>query len=995
MDNVQPGQQLGPYRIINQIGQGGMATVYKAYHAAMDRYVAVKVLPRQFAESKEFMGRFQQEARTIANLEHPHILPVHDFGESGGITYFVMRFLDTGTLKERLAAGPMPLAEVDRLFTQLADALGYAHQRGVVHRDIKPSNVLVDARGDVFLTDFGIAKLMEGAAQFTATGAITGTPAYMSPEQAQGEKLDQRSDIYSLGIVLYEMVTGRVPFEAETPLAVILKHMQAPLPLPSSIKPDLSPEIERVLLKALAKDRNDRFATCKEFLAAWKFALSVATPAAPQARSGDTVKAPPPQPTVEAASAAKGTVHTKQIAPEQKRGLPLGWIIGGVVVVAAALLAVLIVGAFVLNRIARPRSTSVATSAGVVEPTPAEGQTAEPPATAAPGITSAPPIVGEGEWTSWVAGNTIFNVAINGDKVYTAGPGGITVWSRDSGEVLSQVTTADGLPSAEVRALLVENENSIWAGTEHGLAYYDGNEVTLYNTDDGLDSDVISAITRLSDGRLVVGTHYSGREGGGLNVFDGSSWQPAPDFPSAHHEENPDVLSNFVNAMLESPDGLFWVGTMNGLGRYDGQTWTRFTTVDGLPSNDIFTLSVDSQGLLIIGTSAGVAYYDRQTFTAADQGPPDGVYGILEGLGGRYWFSGDGGIWRFDPGKGDWKEISEGTGDLPEYSMYGAAIDGDGNLYFGSDGSGLVRFSGGDEKDIAVWSLPNVPSSAALGGVLAAPDGTIWFVEEYGAYVDVFNPQDETWSRPQEDLPGWPMFFDAQGSVWVSEWNNGFWIIGSDNQTHISADQGLPTDYQVRDVEFTADGTTWIATDLGLAVFDGQAVTQILMAADTGLPSDFIRTMLAASDGSLWVSGEHSLARRYPDGTWEQFGSGNPFSYDGIQVYDIAEDTSGVIWVVTDGDGVYGYDGEEWEQFTSGDPNVQLPSPEVNCVTVAPDGSLWFGTRDGIARFNGSEWFSAETSPDGLVNGNVNDIYVDADGEAYFATSGGVSRFRP
>ncbi|MEK6574150.1 MAG: serine/threonine-protein kinase, partial [Chloroflexota bacterium] len=218
MDNVQPGQQLGPYRIINQIGQGGMATVYKAYHAAMDRYVAVKVLPRQLAESKEFMGRFQQEARTIANLEHPHILPVHDFGESGGITYFVMRFLDTGTLKERIAAGSLSLAEVDRLFTQLADALGYAHQRGVVHRDIKPSNVLVDARGDVFLTDFGIAKLMEGAAQFTATGAITGTPAYMSPEQARGEKLDQRSDIYSLGIVLYEMVTGRVPFEAETPL---------------------------------------------------------------------------------------------------------------------------------------------------------------------------------------------------------------------------------------------------------------------------------------------------------------------------------------------------------------------------------------------------------------------------------------------------------------------------------------------------------------------------------------------------------------------------------------------------------------------------------------------------------------------------------------------------------------------------------------------------------------------------------------------------------
>ncbi|MEK7326925.1 MAG: serine/threonine-protein kinase, partial [Chloroflexota bacterium] len=154
----------------------------------------------------------------------------------------------------------MSLAEADRLFTQLAEALGYAHDRGVIHRDMKPSNVLVDSRGGVFLTDFGIAKLMEGAAHFTATGAITGTPAYMSPEQAQGDKIDLRSDIYSLGIVLYEMVTGRVPFEAETPLAVILKQLQAPLPPPSSLVPDISPEIERVLLKALSKNRDDRYA---------------------------------------------------------------------------------------------------------------------------------------------------------------------------------------------------------------------------------------------------------------------------------------------------------------------------------------------------------------------------------------------------------------------------------------------------------------------------------------------------------------------------------------------------------------------------------------------------------------------------------------------------------------------------------------------------------------------------------------------------------------
>jgi serine/threonine protein kinase len=150
MDNIQPGQMLGPYRIINQVGRGGMANVYKAYQPSMDRYVAIKVLPSQLAESKEFVQRFQQEARIIANLEHPHILPVFDYGESDGVAYFVMRYLDAGTLKDRMETGrPLPLNEIDRIFTQLAEALSYAHGRGVVHRDLKPANALIDAQGNL------------------------------------------------------------------------------------------------------------------------------------------------------------------------------------------------------------------------------------------------------------------------------------------------------------------------------------------------------------------------------------------------------------------------------------------------------------------------------------------------------------------------------------------------------------------------------------------------------------------------------------------------------------------------------------------------------------------------------------------------------------------------------------------------------------------------------------------------------------------------------
>ena len=301
MDNIQPGQMLGPYRIINQIGRGGMANVYKAYQASVDRYVAIKVLPTQLAESKEFATRFHQEARIIAMLEHPHILPVFDYGESDGIAYFVMRYLDAGTLKDKMESGrPLPLNDIDRIFTQLAEALSYAHSHGVVHRDLKPANALIDAFGNVFLTDFGIAKLLESASpRLTQTDAVMGTPAYISPEQAQGQPVDQRSDIYSLGIILYEMVTGRVPFVADTPLAVLFKHISDPLPPPSTIKSDVPEPIEQVILKALAKDPQDRFTTASDFVTAWKHALEQmqAPRPAPEAVPPTIVHpAPPPPP---------------------------------------------------------------------------------------------------------------------------------------------------------------------------------------------------------------------------------------------------------------------------------------------------------------------------------------------------------------------------------------------------------------------------------------------------------------------------------------------------------------------------------------------------------------------------------------------------------------------------------------------------------------------------------------------------------------------------
>jgi serine/threonine protein kinase len=267
------GKDLGPYHILEQISSGGMSTVYKAYHAALDRYVAVKVLSEQMSLDSEIRQRFQQEVKVTAKLEHAHILPIYDYGHTESRLYLVVRYVDSGTLKDRLSEGKLDLSEVQRILHQVGEALAYAHHMGVVHRDVKPSNVLLDAQGDCFLTDFGLARIMEASTHLTATGVGMGTPAYMSPEQGKGEHVDTRSDIYSLGVMLYEMTTGQVPYQASTPVAVMLKHITEPVPPPSSVNPDLPDELENVILKATAKEPEERFQTVEEMLGALDAAL--------------------------------------------------------------------------------------------------------------------------------------------------------------------------------------------------------------------------------------------------------------------------------------------------------------------------------------------------------------------------------------------------------------------------------------------------------------------------------------------------------------------------------------------------------------------------------------------------------------------------------------------------------------------------------------------------------------------------------------------------
>lgn len=290
------GTNLGPYRVLEQLGAGGMATVYKAYHAAMDRYVAIKVLPEHMARDAGFRARFEREARTIARLEHRYILPVYDVAEHDGVPFLVMRFTDGGDLSDRIGTPALTFARTAELVAQVADALAYAHRQGVIHRDVKPANVLIGRDGDALLSDFGIAKIYAETQQFTGDGAMIGTPAYMAPEQLRGQPVDARTDIYALGVVLYQALTGECPFVAETPLAVALMHIHNPLRPPRALNPSIPEPLERIVLRALAKEPADRFQTADEMARALRAAVASATVELPDSASsaGQPVAVPAP-----------------------------------------------------------------------------------------------------------------------------------------------------------------------------------------------------------------------------------------------------------------------------------------------------------------------------------------------------------------------------------------------------------------------------------------------------------------------------------------------------------------------------------------------------------------------------------------------------------------------------------------------------------------------------------------------------------------------------
>ena len=416
---MQP-EKIGYYEIKSELGRGGMATVYRGYDPRFEREVAVKVLPPEMLHADpQFRLRFQREAKIIARLEHPSIVPVYDVGEENNQLYFVMRFMGGGSLAGRIRERVYRVEEAVRLLGQVAPGVDEAHAKGIVHRDLKPSNILFDNQNVPYISDFGIAKLTQAESANVTGSAIIGTPAYMAPEQALGSDVDGRADVYALGVILYEMLTGKQPYQADTPMGLAIKHVTDPVPHILNVKPDLPAWIETIVATAMAKDRNDRFSTAGEMLETMQAFLRGETPI----RAGK----PLPPSTMQAASHA-ATAHAapeaKTVFARKNRLSPLAWL-------ALLFLIVMIVlagGGFLLFRdklfpaaTASPSPAAVATASMTPSPVPSPSQTlaalsGTPTATLPPTDTPTPslPVIGGADQVAFLSDNNIWVMNVDG-----------------------------------------------------------------------------------------------------------------------------------------------------------------------------------------------------------------------------------------------------------------------------------------------------------------------------------------------------------------------------------------------------------------------------------------------------------------------------------------------------------------------------------------------------------------------------------------------------
>jgi serine/threonine protein kinase/streptogramin lyase len=997
------GQNLGPYRILEQIGRGGMATVYKAYQPAMDRYVAIKVLPAHFMQDPTFVERFEREARTVARLEHPHILPVHDYGKTpDGVTYIVMRYIEAGTMSDLLKQGRLPLNEIVRLFSQVGDALAYAHEQGVIHRDMKPSNVLVDTRGQPFLTDFGLARMVGGESSLTGS-MIIGTPAYMAPEQGQGQPADKRTDIYALGIILYEMVTGKTPFEAETPMAVMIKHMTEPLPLPGQLNPDLPPAVERVILKALAKEPDGRYQNVADMVKALQGAVAE-TPTLPSI----------PKPTLISEKSAL-PVSQKEAEPTPRPT----WLIP--VVAGGALLIVL--GIVLILFLSRPTSpdkekaqVSIADTPQIT-PTETEALPTEEAvsATATPEVEE-PALAQEDEaspsspsrnWSHFSNTNVVRALALQNELIWAGTEGGLVAWSRADGNY-QKYTTLAGLADHNILALQVTSDGVLWAGTEGGgVLRFDGENFETFDSADGLTSDTVISLFETTDGSLLAGTAYGELA---ISQFDGGDWGVA-DLPALPVEFPKPI------AFAQDEAGHLALGLADegGLLYLEGDEWGHFTTAAGLPSNSIRGLAYDPDGNLWVVTDVqgGVGIFNGDAFSASPDLADIAGSVIYAAPDDTLWLGTDyEGLWYHDDQT--WRRYNNEDDLLLSSYITSILQDDEGLLWLGTLEHGLVRLV---DQSLGVWSIENEPAFNSAQQILESEDGRLWFVQLYGgARIVIYDPDTESWDSLETPDQTQALAFDPAGNLWFGT-TGGLWrVTAGGARQRFSTEDGLPGD-AITALAGTEDGGLWVGTETGLAYHHPDDTETPWRDFTEYLPSPYVTRLYTDPEDQVWVglaaTDDHPAGvARAMDGlisdvwlageetpetlqAFQEDIAGHPFSADMAGVNAFAMDGDGNLWVGTWGGGLWRFNSTsgEWREF---DERAGAPSSDILTITPDANGTVWFGTwYDGLWGFQEAEGWWQEVTEDGLPGQAVFASYVAADGALWVATESGLARYMP
>jgi eukaryotic-like serine/threonine-protein kinase len=754
------GQSLGRYQIVEQLGEGGMAAVYKAFDTRLERHVALKVILPNFQISNQFLKRFEREAKALAQLSHPNIVKVHDYGEhvsDGGdaIPYLVMEFLPGGTLKETPGRLMSP-TEAARLLLPVARALGHAHRQGIVHRDVKPANVLVTESGEPMLSDFGIARMLEGdqTQGLTGTGMGIGTPEYMAPEQGLGEKVDARADIYALGVMLYEMVTGRKPYRADTPMAVMLKKASEPLPPPTRYVPTLPPGAEGVILKALARQPKHRFANMDQFAAALEGLLVGA--------AGD-----PGAVTVGTGARDRPTPQPETGPPLKKRGgLMLPLTIGAVIFV-------LMLAAVVMFGVSRLFNQPEETPTASQEPVPAgeeaaevletavEEPTSESQPTTPPEPTSVPtsdlafayPLesittanaANLVELTRWGKG-AAHTVAYSQDGRLLALGTALGVYLYDA-EAFSQITYIED--AGFTTAMTFTSDGEMLATCQDGLIrFWSLADGSLYRTlDVGYDTEVFALSPDeqylASEGRDDVINVWRASDGGLLQILRG-------------HSEN-------INDLVFSPDGgvLVSVSDDETIAMWDPSNGTLLRTLSGhenkvwmaafSPDGSLFATGGVNSGVILWNTATGeqVRRVGTDTTPAALAFSPDGSSLAVARSGDiEVWLVSDGALLRTleldSPvrslafsGEGAYIALTTAQYRVQVWNLdanevlhtfdehYGAntavGFSQDGNLLAAARGRKLGSLATGtdSEEAVAIWQI----DAAVIGRMVPIPIG--------------------------------------------------------------------------------------------------------------------------------------------------------------------------------------------------------------------------------------------------------------------------------